>query len=146
MCIRDRLTRLVADKDLAGTQRVVLRSGLVAAAVGVPLFMIYLLFGYSLLEWIGGEGFGAAYPVLLMIAGAQVIQLLGFPLGSALQTTGRAGLVLRVNFVSMVLLLPLLVASLHWLGLIGAGLYALGLATLVVSLLGTFWLKQVSGG
>jgi O-antigen/teichoic acid export membrane protein len=138
------LTRLVADSDLTGVRRVVLRSGLVAAGVGLPLLLVYAIFGNSLLEWVGGEGFGVAYPVLVLIAASQVIHLLGFPLGSALQVMGRAGIVLRVNLVAMAALLPVLIGLLHWQGLIGAGLYALILAVLVVSLLGTIWWKHVN--
>ncbi|MGA9574765.1 MAG: oligosaccharide flippase family protein, partial [Lysobacterales bacterium] len=136
------LTRLVRDNDLLGLRRVVVRSGLVAAIIGSPLFLIYVLFGDLLLEWIGGEGFGQAYPVLVMIAAAQLIGLLGFPLGSALQAAGRPGLVLRVNLIAITVLFPGLIGLLHVLGLIGAGVYAVTLSTLVVSVLGTHWWKQ----
>ena len=105
--------------------------------------LVYVLFGDSLLEWIGGQGFAAAHTVLVMIAGSQVISLLGFPLASALQATGRPGVVLRVNLIAMAVLFPILIALLHYLGLVGAGLYALSLSTLVVGILGVLWFRAL---
>jgi O-antigen/teichoic acid export membrane protein len=118
------------------------RTGLVAAGAGVPFLLAYVIFGRPLLEAVGGEGFGAAYGVLIMIAASRVIHLLGFPLGSALQAIGQPGAPLRINAVATLLLFPFLIWLLYRVGLIATGIYALIFATLVVFSLGALWLRQ----
>jgi O-antigen/teichoic acid export membrane protein len=137
------LTALAANHDLRSVRRVVHRTGLVAAGAGVPLLLVYVLFGRSLLEAVGGAGFGAAYGVLVLIAASRVIHLLGFPLASALQALGRPGAALRVNAAATLLLFPFLIGLLHQVGLIGTGIYAVTFATFMVSGLGTnLWLLR----
>ena len=136
------LTGLAAKKDHASVGRVARRTALVAAGAGIPLLLIYVFFGTPLLEAIGGEGFGVAYGVLVMIAASRVIHLLGFPIGSALQAIGRPGAALRVNVAATVLLFPFLIYLLYQFGLIGTGIYALTFVTFVVCGLAVMWLLQ----
>jgi O-antigen/teichoic acid export membrane protein len=138
------LTELATKRDLGSIRRVVRRTGIVAASAGIPLLLIFVIFGRPLLEAIGGEGFGAAYGVLILIATSRVIHLLGFPLGSALQAIGRPGAALRINAAATLLLFPLLIGLLHWVGLIGTGIYAVSFATFMVAGLGaSLWLMRL---
>jgi len=63
-----------------------------------------------------------------LIALAQVVLLLGFPLGSALTAIGRPENALRVNGIATVVLLPVLIGLLYSVGLAGAGLHAAALS------------------
>jgi O-antigen/teichoic acid export membrane protein len=137
------LTGLAASHDLRSIRRVVRRTGMVAAGAAVPLLLVYVVFGRPLLEAVGGEGFDAAYGVLILIAAARVVHLLGFPLGSALQAIGRPGAALRVNAGATLLLFPVLIGLLHGLGLIGTGIYAVLFATFIVGGLGaSLWMLR----
>ncbi|GAC1633806.1 MAG: lipopolysaccharide biosynthesis protein [Nevskia sp.] len=125
------LAVLAARGEERALHRLVLRTGAIAMAAGLLVTLIYLLFGTFLLRAIAGPGFEGAKQVLVLIALAGTIQLLGFPFASALVALGRPNITLRVNFAALLLLLPLLYGFLLVFGVNGAGLYSVvfGLST-----------------
>ena len=127
------LSQLVADKQNRSLSRVVFHTGLIATMMGSLVLLMLGVFGDSILVWIGGAGFDAAYNVLILIALARTIHLFGFPLGSALVAYGRPGTVLKVNLAATLLLLPVLLGLLKAFGLNGAGFHAVALALVTVS-------------
>jgi len=133
------LSRLVAGKQFKSLHRVVLRTGLIAVALGLLVLLLLTIFGEQILVLIGGTGFDAAYSVLVLLALAGTIQLFGFPMTSALVACGRPGSVLKIKLVASVLLFPALLVLLKLYELNGAGLYATTFALVtVVSLLVAF--------
>jgi O-antigen/teichoic acid export membrane protein len=137
------LATLAANDDRSSVNRVTLRTGLTAGIAGIPFFLIFVFFGRQILQYVGGESFGAAYPVLIMIALGRIIHLLSFPLGSALTAIGRPGAALRVNMGVTLTLFPVLIGLLYWIGLAGAGIHQILIATATVIGLGAaLWLRQ----
>ena len=129
------LSKLVASKQFQNLNRVVLRTGLIAVALGLIVFLLLSTFGEQILVLFGGTGFDAAYHVLILIALGATIQLFGFPMSAALVACGRPGSVLKIKLASSILLFPVLLGLLKLYGLNGAGFYAVGFALVVVILI-----------
>lgn len=137
------LSQLVADQRFAELRRVVVRTGLIAAMLGMCVLIVLGFFGGNILVLMGGAGFDAAYAVLMMITLARTLHLLGFPLASALIAFGKPGAVLKVNLVAMLVLLPILFGLLHVYGLRGAGLHALLFAVFSVAWMAAVFRQQM---
>ncbi len=133
------LSQLAAARQFRNLNRVVLRTGLIAVAMGLLVLFILSAFGEQILILYGGPGFGAAYSVLILIVFASTMQLFGFPLGLALVACGRPGSVLKIKLVASILLFPVLLGLLKLYELNGAGMYAVAFAAvLVISMTVTF--------
>jgi O-antigen/teichoic acid export membrane protein len=65
------------------------RSTALAGAVGVAALLVMLLAGRPLLDALFGEGFGAAYPVLVVLMLVPVLGILSFPLPPMLYALNR---------------------------------------------------------
>lgn len=126
------LSKMVASKQFHSLNRVVLRTGLIAVALGLLVLAVLSAFGEQILVLYGGTGFDAAYQVLILIALAGTVLLFGFPMGSALVASGRPGTVLKIKLVTSVLLFPMLLGLLNLYGLNGAGLYAAAFSLVTV--------------
>lgn len=129
------LSKLVASKQFQNLNRVVLRTGLIAVALGLVVLLVLSAFGEQILVLYGGAGFDAAYHVLVLIALGATMQLFGFPMSAALVASGRPGSVLKIKLASSILLFPALLGLLQLYGLNGAGFYAVGFALVVVTLI-----------
>jgi O-antigen/teichoic acid export membrane protein len=138
------LSTLVADNQFQSLTRVVLRTGLIAVAAGSLVLLIIAVFGEQILVLYGGTGFDAAYSVLIMIAIGATIQLLGFPMASALVASGRPGSVLKIKLLTSVLLFPALLGLLKLYELNGAGLYAIAFALIVVTLISMAFQRNIT--
>lgn len=122
--------RLVAAGDMHRLRRLVGRT-VGMAGLGATLGLAVLVFvGPVLLHLIGGQEAQAAYPVLLWLGAAALIDLWIFPLEPALISLGRAGTALAVRASVALVSLPVLYVLVQHLGLIGAGV-----ATVVAALL-----------
>lgn len=138
------LSKLVASKQFQNLNRVVLRTGLIAVALGLSVLLLLSTFGEQILVLFGGIGFDAAYNVLILVALAGTIQLFGFPMSSALVASGRPGVVLKIKLVASVLLFPALLGLLKLYGLNGAGLYATAFALITVVSLSVVFRRNIN--
>jgi len=129
------LALLAARGERHALQRLVLRTGGIAMAGGLAAMLIFALFGEAILRTIGGRGFEGAYWILLLIAFARTIHLLGFPFSSGLVALGQPYVTLRISLVAVLVLMPMLYLLLLRFEIIGAGLYAIAYATATVGAL-----------
>ena len=139
------LSHLAARHETENLIRVVLRTSLIATAIGLAVLLILGLAGDRILVAVGGSGFDAAYAVLILIALARTLHLSGFPLGSSLVAYGRPGAVLAVNVTATVVLLPVLVVLLHLYRLSGAGWHAIAYALATVIPMAIVFVRHVRG-
>ncbi len=120
----------------------VFRTGGIATGIGLTVLLFLGFFGGDLLNLMGGPGFDAAYPVLILVALARTIHLFGFPMASALIAGGNPGKVLKINLLSTVLLLPALLFLLRVYEIQGAGWHALLFAVVTVSWIAVAFQRQ----
>lgn len=124
--------RLVAAGRMERLRRLLLQSAGLAAGGAAICMLLLVLAGPFLLELIGGTSVQAAYPILLWLGAAAVIDLWAFPLEPALISVGRAGTALAVRTATLVLFVPLLVIAIGQWGLLGAGCATLAAAVLLM--------------
>lgn len=129
------LAAIAARGEFARLRRLVLRTGFTAMAGGILVLALFVAIGPWLLRSIGGDGFDAAYPLLLLIALARTVHLLGFSFSAALIALGRPNTTLTINLAASLGLLPVLALLLQRFELEGAGLHALAYALATVGAL-----------
>ncbi len=83
------------------------RTNRLALAAGGVIIVLIVTIGHPLLGLIAGREFLPAYPLLLMLGVAACIDLIGVSYRPLLMATDRAGLSLRITFVTTLLLLGL---------------------------------------
>jgi O-antigen/teichoic acid export membrane protein len=138
------LSRMAAAHDYRGMRRIALRSGAVALGAGLVLAAVYVLFGRKLLVLFGGPQFIAAFSLMLLVVAGRLVQIPGSPLSSGLVALGRPGQSFRVNLTANVVLFPLLVGLLYWLGLAGAGIHAMVQGVFVMGAMTLLFMRQIA--
>lgn len=98
------------------------RTNRLALVAGAVIIALILTIGYPLLGLIAGADFLPAYPLLLMLGMSACIDLAGVSYRPLLMATNRAGLSLRISFLSTLLLLGLQSALLPIYGTKGAAM------------------------
>ncbi|MES2172839.1 MAG: lipopolysaccharide biosynthesis protein [Pseudomonadota bacterium] len=98
------------------------RTNRLALLAGAVIIGLIVTIGHPLLGLIAGQDFLPAYPLLLMLGVAACIELIGVSYRPLLMATDRAGLSLRITFVSTLLLLGLQSALLPLYGTRGAAI------------------------
>ncbi|MBZ9647202.1 oligosaccharide flippase family protein [Sphingobium sp. 3R8] len=98
------------------------RTNRLALVAGAVIIGLIVTIGHPLLGLIAGEDFLPAYPLLLLLGIAACIDLVGVSYRPLLMATDRAGLSLRITFVSTLLLLGLQSALLPLYGTRGAAI------------------------
>lgn len=107
-----------------------------AAVAGAVILAILLIAGKPLLGLIAGQAFLPAYPLLLLLGTAAVIDLVGVSFEPALIASGRAGVSFRIQLFVAVALVGSLVALVKLVGTVGAGVAVLAGSLLAFCLLG----------
>ena len=98
------------------------RTNRLALVAGAVIIGLIVTIGHPLLDLIAGKDFLPAYPLLLMLGVAACIDLIGVSYRPLLMATDRAGLSLRITFVSTLLLLGAQAALLPLYGTKGAAM------------------------
>ncbi|KMS57456.1 polysaccharide biosynthesis protein [Sphingobium cupriresistens LL01] len=98
------------------------RTNRLALVAGAVIIGLIVTIGHPLLGLIAGKDFVPAYPLLLLLGIAACIDLVGVSYRPLLMATDRAGLSLRITFVSTLLLLGLQSALLPLYGTRGAAM------------------------
>lgn len=96
------------------------RTNRLALVAGAVIIALIVTIGHPLLGLVAGQAFLSAYPLLLLLGVAACIELVGVSYRPLLMATDRAGLSLRITFVSTLLLLGLQAALLPLYGTNGA--------------------------
>jgi len=129
--------RLVATGDMGRLREILLRSLVLAVAAAAVGLVTLMLVGPFLLQLIGGDDAAGAFPILLWLSVAALVQLCAFPLEPALVSLGRVGTALGIRLAALLIFVPLLYVLIDGFGLMGAGM-----ATLTATLLllgGQLW-------
>jgi O-antigen/teichoic acid export membrane protein len=132
------LARLVAD----GHARLAVRHALlrcvgIALASALPILLILAIFSRQITVLIAGSAFAGAASILIWLAVARVIAMVGPPTSAALIALGRPGLSVVSNLVANLGLLALLPLFNALWGLDGAGMLALLQSLAAALFLGT---------
>lgn len=120
-------------EDVIGLFR---RITMLAAAAGTIVMIFLFLLGEPVLHLVGGKHYVAVYPLLLLLGGAAVLDLVGVSFEPALFAAGRAGTALLLRLVMMVTLVGLLVVLVPGMGPAGAAVAALVSSSVGLTLLG----------
>jgi O-antigen/teichoic acid export membrane protein len=89
---------------------------------GGALVLLMLAVGKSLLILIAGEAFAAAYPLLVLLSVAAIIELIGVGFEPALIATGKAGLSFWTQFAAGLVLIVLMILLIPRAGTTGAAI------------------------
>ena len=108
--------------------------GIALAAAG-PVVIIAALFPTPIITLLGGSAFKAAGGIMVVLIAARMIAVIGPPCSSALSAMGYPALSMSANLFASLIFLPVLPWLLNQAGLMGAGLQAVGQATLSSALL-----------
>lgn len=122
----------------AAIRRALVRMTGIALAGSIPALALIAASADWLATLIGGPGFAAAGAVMLWLAAARAVLLIGPPATSALVALGRPGLSVVANLICAVGLLPLLPPLMDAYGLRGAGMHAVLQASAAAAFLGSF--------
>jgi O-antigen/teichoic acid export membrane protein len=126
------LARLAATGSVQAMRALTTHSLAIAAAAAVVCFLAIWLFGDLLLRLVAGEAAVAAHPVMLLLGAAALLTLWAFPLEPLLISVGLEAAALRARLVATLLYVPMLIALVPLMGLIGAGIAAVGASLLMV--------------
>lgn len=119
------LARLLAGGgDGAAIRHALIRMVGIALCIAIPALMVIAVTAYPLARLIGGPAFAGAGVIILWLAVARAVLLVGPPASAALVALGRPGLSVTANLLCSLGLLPLLPPLLWTLGLVGAGIHA----------------------
>ncbi len=139
------LARLVASEGRGRqVRRALARCLIIAVVAAVPVLALIAVFGRGVAVLIGGPPFAAAAGIILWLALARSILMVGPPISAALTALGRPGLSVTANLVAGLGLFALLPPMLTWWGLTGAGLHALLAAVVASGLLAAFVWRETA--
>lgn len=140
------LARMVAAGEggapLRHTLRRVIGIALLAAA---PVVLLVALYPTPIVTLLAGPAFQAAGGLMVVLVVARMIAVIGPPCSSALSAMGHPALSMSANLFAGLIFLPVLPWLLHQMGLMGAGVQAVGQALLASGLLVTLvWRRSLS--
>ncbi len=115
------MTRLRNNRDNRNLRILAFRAALAAGGIGSALLVLAWFLGGTILRLVIGPHGTEALPVTLWLLAAEVVAIWGLPLEPLLFTMRRLRAVIVARSVDALLYLPLLVVTLDWYGLDGAG-------------------------
>ena len=128
------LTRVYAGGVKDELRQLVRQTTRLALVAGITIAATLILAGRPLLHLIAGPGYGAAYPLLMLLGLAAALDVIAIGFEPLLMATGRAGRAFRIRLTVTALLLATLIGGVLLVGAAGAGiamLLASGLALLL---------------
>jgi len=112
------------------------RTVALASLAGALIFLLLLLLGKWLLTFISGPEFASAYPLLLLLGSAAIVDFVAVGFGPALIAADRAWVTFRIQLFAAVMLAGLLFLLISQLGPIGAAIAMLAASLLSAVLMG----------
>jgi O-antigen/teichoic acid export membrane protein len=107
-----------------------------ASIAGVLVFLLLLLAGEALLKLIAGADFTSAYPLLLLLGSAAIIDFVAVGFGPALIAADRAWVTFRIQLFAALVLVGLLFLLVFRFGPIGAAAAMLAASLISAVLMG----------
>lgn len=105
-----------------------IRSGLLAGGLGLAVLLLVMIGGAPLISLVFGKRYLEAFDLLQIMTASLLVSTTSFPLESLLYMAGRQRAALVAEGLAALVYGIVLVALIHWLGLIGAGIaYVLGM-------------------
>lgn len=140
------LARMVAaGQGGAPLRRTLMRVIGIALAAAAPVVVVAALFPTPIVTLLAGPAFRAASGVMVVLIAARMIAVIGPPCSSALSAMGYPALSMSANLFASLIFLPVLPLLLHQMGLMGAGVQAVGQALLASALLaGLVWRRSLA--
>ncbi|WP_310468304.1 lipopolysaccharide biosynthesis protein [Sphingomonas sp.] len=135
------LARLAAEGRWRRLRRLVLKSGVIAAAVSAAITVLLALFGEYVVGAIFGASYRAAHHVLLLISLATTVSVSAFAVIPALYAAGRATGPLFIALGANLLFVAVLLGLLPSEQLFAAGL-AYVAAAIATVLLSAYWMRS----
>ncbi len=121
------LARLWHDHD-PSFRRLTFQSGLIAGSVSAAILGVVTVVGRPLIEWVMGEPYIDAAPLLVLLVLAGTIDLFGFALRPAGYAMGRPGVIVAINTVAMLIYCGLFFGLTSRVGLLAPGLASIAAA------------------
>lgn len=113
------LVRAHATIEPQAFRRLVLKTATVSAAAGAVIILLLLLIGRPALALIAGPGFAQAYPLLVILGAAAVVDLIAVAFEPSLYAVGRENVALAIQASVAVTMVALMLVLLHAYGPIG---------------------------
>lgn len=134
------LAELAASRQYHALAHAVWKSVSMAAIIGIPILVVFAIWGNDILTLLGGDSFRGGAMLLLLVGAGRLALLGAAPLASALTALGHPRRSMTISLVANLLLYPLLPLLLWWLHTDGAGWHAMvqglvALGALVLSFL-----------
>ncbi|MFV3127820.1 lipopolysaccharide biosynthesis protein [Niveispirillum sp. KHB5.9] len=126
------LSRMIEARNYKVMRSLIERSALLAGAGAMLALVICWGIGEIGLRLIVGPEFVPAYPVMMWLVAAAVVGIWSFPLEPVMVSAGEAHKALVVRLWTTAVYIPVLLASIHYFGLIGAGWARMFSAVLVL--------------
>ncbi|MEO0440964.1 MAG: oligosaccharide flippase family protein [Pseudomonadota bacterium] len=133
------LSRLYGQRNFDELSRLFFRSLRISAVAGISMFVVLVLLGQPLIQLMSGPDYLPAYPLLLLLAAATIINLVGVGLEPLIQASDRAGTAFLLRLFALLVLLGLLAVLLPDYAASGAAI-----AMLLSSALGAAMLLWIS--
>lgn len=115
------LAALAAEKRFADIKHIILKTTAIGAIAAFLIWLFFLIFGDSILNFAAGAEFTKAGGVMIVYMFAFVIWGFSFCLPAGLLAFGRAAICLLILIIMQIVFLPALYLLLKNVGLIGAG-------------------------
>lgn len=106
--------------------RLAVRTGLLAGGMGLIMLLVVMFGGKPLIALVFGKRYIDAFALLQIMSISLVVSTISFPLGPLLYMAGRQRAALAAEGLAVLTYGFLLVAFIHWFGLIGAGVAYVG--------------------
>lgn len=106
-----------------------------AAVAGIAIFLLLVVGGVPLLKLIAGQDFTAAYPLLLLLGAAAIVDFIAVGFGPALIAADRALVAFRIQLFTALVLVGLLSFLVSRMGPTGAAIAMLAASVLSAALM-----------
>lgn len=120
--IMPNVARFYKKGDLKATQALLTKSVRLSALVSLPIIFFLIIFGEFAISLLFGKDYLEAYPILVILCFGQLVNVLIGSVGLVLGMTGNEKSTLKVQFITLLLNLMLLVVLVPLYGGIGAAI------------------------
>ena len=118
------LARLFVQDNFALRRQMMIKTALIAGTAAFVIFLLFVLFGQTLITLSAGAEYSGAYHTLLWLSFAGVVSLFGFALEPLLISAGLVKETVYSRLIATLIFFPWLIFLLHTIGIAGAGIAA----------------------
>ena len=137
------LTKLYAKNKMADFKILIVKSGLMAGAMSILIWVGFYIFGEFLILHTLGDGYQNVFPIVLFLMAAVCISIATFPITPGLLAIGKPKTAFNILVISTLLYLPILIILLNIFGVIGGGIAYVFFYLTWSSIMGFTFLNQI---